>query len=189
MEGRIWIWEFLGKVPGRKSGCIWVKEFLVINNIRKIVNLSSITKSWRFFEDVLVGEKRKSNLKLITEDEIINFAKQYDPQWFHTDKDEAKKSKFKGIIASGIHVAALWRLLDHEINSDINFVCGIGWDEVRWKNPLRPNSKIYVTSECLSKKNTSSEDRGVAIFNHSVKYDDSTDILIFKGTCLIYKKR
>ena len=79
-------------------------------------------KSCRYFEDVSVGEKRKSNLKLITEDEIIKFAKQYDPQWFHTDKNEAKKSNFKGIIASGIHVAALWRLLDHEINSDINFM-------------------------------------------------------------------
>ena len=66
-------------------------------------------KSWRYFEDVSVGEKRKSNLKLITEEEIINFAKQYDPQWFNIDKDEAKNSNFKGIIASGIHVAALWR--------------------------------------------------------------------------------
>ena len=154
----------------------------------KDLNLTSDSKNWRYFEDISIGEKRKSNLKLITEKEIINFAEQYDPQWFHTDKNEAKKSKFKGIIASGIHVAALWRLLDHEINSDINFVCGIGWDNVRWKNPLRPNNKIYVTSECLSKNNTSSDERGVVIFDHAAKYEDESEILIFKGTCLVYKK-
>ena len=99
---------------------------MAIHHVWKNLKLIKQDKTWRYFEDVLVGEKRKSNLKLITEDEIISFAKQYDPQWFHTDKDEAKNSNFKGIIASGIHVAALWRLLDHEINGNINFVCGIG---------------------------------------------------------------
>jgi len=162
---------------------------LAIHHVWKNLKLIKQDKTWRYFEDVLVGEKRKSNLKLITEDEIISFAKQYDPQWFHTDKDEAKNSNFKGIIASGIHVAALWRLLDNEINGNINFVCGIGWDNVRWKNPLRPNNKIYVTSECISKSQTSSKERGVAVFDHSVKYEDTTDILVFKGTCLIHKKQ
>ena len=75
----------------------------------------------------------------------LNLQNNMTPSGFHTDKNEAKKSNFKGIIASGIHVAALWRLLDHEINSDINFVCGIGWDNVRWKNPLRPNNAAVVS--------------------------------------------
>ena len=144
-----------------------------------------INKNDPEYLDMLYRQK----FNYVTEDEIISFAKQYDPQWFHTDKDEAKNSNFKGIIASGIHVAALWRLLDHEINGNINFVCGIGWDNVRWKNPLRPNNKIYVTSECISKSQTSSKDRGVAVFDHSVKYEDTTDILVFKGTCLIHKKQ
>ena len=150
--------------------------------------MKDLQTNWRYFEDVSVGEKRKSDLYFVTEKEIIDFAVNYDPQWFHINTTEAKNSKFKNIIASGIHVAALWRRLDHKINGDIKFVCGIGWDSVRWKNPLYPNNEIYVTSECLSKDETSSNEQGVAVFDHSVKFANGKDILVFKGTCLIYKK-
>ena len=99
-----------------------------------------------------------------------------------------KKSSFKGLIASGIHVAAIWRLLDHDANGDIKFVCGIGWENVRWQNPLRPNDQVYVWSKCLSKSETTSSERGVVIFDHGLKRKDELDILTFKGTCLVYKK-
>ena len=66
---------------------------------------------WRYYEDIEVGEERKSKFLTITEKEIIDFAEKYDPQWFHSDPEESKKSSFKGLIASGIHVTAIWRLL------------------------------------------------------------------------------
>ena len=80
--------------------------------------MPNFEKEWRYYEDISVGEKRKSENYFVTEDEIIDFASNYDPQWFHTDTNEAKNSSFKSIIASGIHVAALWRQLDHKINGD-----------------------------------------------------------------------
>ena len=144
--------------------------------------------NWRYYSDIEVGEERQSETTFVTEKDIIDFAKKYDPQWFHSDREAAKESNFKGLIASGIHVAALWRMLDHEINGDIKFVCGIGWDKVRWKNPLRPEDEIYVKSKCLSKTDTSSDDKGIAVFDHSVNRKDGTDILVFIGTSLIYKK-
>ena len=150
--------------------------------------MSLDSANWRYFSDIEVGEERQSDTILVVEEDIINFAKKYDPQWFHLDAEVAKDSNFNGLIASGIPVAALWRMLDHEINGDIKFVCGIGWDEVRWKNPLRPGDEIYVKSKCLSKKDTSSKDRGIAVFDHSVNRKDGTDILVFIGTSLIYKK-
>ena len=57
---------------------------------------------WRYYEDIEVGEERKSKFLTITEKEIIDFAEKYDPQWFHSDPEESKKSSFKGLIASGI---------------------------------------------------------------------------------------
>ena len=113
----------------------------------------------------------------------------YDPQWFHSDPEASKESSFKGLIASGIHVAAIWRLLDHDANGDIKFVCGIGWENVRWQNPLRPGDEVYVWSKCLSKSDTSSNERGVVIFDHGLKRKDEIDLLTFKGTCLVYKKK
>ena len=62
---------------------------------------------WRYYEDIEVGEERKSKFLTITEKEIIDFAEKYDPQWFHSDPEESKKSSFKGLIASGIHVLSL----------------------------------------------------------------------------------
>ena len=113
--------------------------------------------------------KRKSKSLIITEKEIIDFAVKYDPQWFHSDPEASKESSFKGLIASGIHVAAIWRLLDHDANGDIKFVCGIGWENVRWQNPLRPGDEVYVWSKCLSKSDSSSNERGVVIFDHGLK--------------------
>ena len=150
--------------------------------------MTNNSTDWRYYEDIEVGEERKSKSIKVTEKEIIDFAKKYDPQWFHSDPEESKQSSFKGLIASGIHVAAIWRLLDHDANGDIKFVCGIGWENVRWQNPLRPNDQVYVWSKCLSKSETTSSERGVVIFDHGLKRKDELDLLTFKGTCLVYKK-
>ena len=148
----------------------------------------SSSMNWRYYEDIEVGEERKSKSLVITEKEIIDFANKYDPQWFHSDPEASRESSFNGLIASGIHVAAIWRLLDHDANGDIKFVCGIGWENVRWQNPLRPGDEVYVWSKCLSKSDTSSNERGVVIFDHGLKRKDEIDLLTFKGTCLVYKK-
>ncbi len=84
--------------------------------------MTNNSMDWRYYEDIEVGEERKSKSIKVTEKEIIDFAKKYDPQWFHSDPEESKQSSFKGLIASGIHVAAIWRLLDHDANGDIKFV-------------------------------------------------------------------
>ena len=144
--------------------------------------------NWRYYEDIQIGEERHSKSLIVYEKEIIEFANKYDPQWFHKDPNASKNSSFKGLIASGIHVAAIWRLLDHNANGDIKFVCGIGWEKVRWQNPLRPNDEVFVWSRCLSKSDTSSKERGVVIFDHGLKRKDQIDILTFEGTCLVYKK-
>ena len=90
----------------------------------------------RTFEDLAVGEQRRSASRTITQDEIIAFGRLYDPQWFHSDVEAARESHFGEVIASGIHVLAIWRQLDHEINGDIDFVCGVGMDELRLKTAL-----------------------------------------------------
>ena len=73
---------------------------------------------WRYYEDIKIGEERKSKSLIIAEKDILDFANKYDPQWFHSDVKKAKDSSFKGLIASGIHVAAIWRLLDHDANGN-----------------------------------------------------------------------
>jgi acyl dehydratase len=144
----------------------------------------------RFFEDLVIGERRKSSPRRIDEAEILDFARRYDPQWFHNDAEAAKASIFGGLVASGIHTAALWRQMDHEINGDIAFACGIGWDETRWKRGLRPGDIIHAESEILDKRaSQSSGDRGVSRFACSVRLESGAVVLSFISINLVYTRQ
>jgi len=120
---------------------------------------------------------------------VLDFARRYDPQWFHVDPELAKQSAFGEVVASGIHVLAMWRVLDHEINSDIDFVCGIGWDELRLKHAVRPGDTIYVTSEIVSLKPSASDPgRGTAITRYAVINQRGEDAVTFTSINLVYTR-
>lgn len=150
-------------------------------------------KPERTFEDLSVGEFRRSREKLVTEEEIVTFARAYDPQWFHTDPELARESVFGQVVASGIHVLAMWRQLDHEINSDIDWVCGVGWDELRLKRAVRAGDRIHVTSEIVSLTPSATRtDRGTAITRYRVIVDDGSaegiEAVTFSSINLVYTR-
>ena len=70
----------------------------------------------RYYEDLVIGEVRESSARTLSLEELLEFASRYDPQYFHADPIAARHSIFGGVIASGIHSAAIWRALDHEIS-------------------------------------------------------------------------
>ena len=130
-------------------------------------------KPHRTFEDLELGEFRRSSPRTVTQEEILEFARKYDPQWFHTDPESAAQSVFGEVVASGIHVLALWRQMDHEINWDIDWVCGVGCDELRLKRAIRAGDTIHVTSEIVSLEPSKTRtDRGTAM----TRYSDSDRI-------------
>ncbi len=149
----------------------------------------SLNEPTRFYEDIVVGERRRSAERTIHLDEMLRFAREHDPQWFHTDPDAARASVFGEVVASGIHTAALWRQLDHTINADIAYVCGVGWDEVRWPHALRPGDTIHVTSEMLDKRPSAKrENRGVIRVRCSVVRADGEALLTFISINLVYTR-
>lgn len=106
----------------------------------------------RYYEDLVIGEVRESSVRTVLLQELLEFAVRYDPQYFHADPIAARQSIFGDVIASGIHSAALWRALDHEISGDIHWICGVGWEDVRWPNPVRAGDSLRARSETLSKR-------------------------------------
>ena len=117
------------------------------------------------------------------------FARAYDPQWFHSDADMAKQSVFGELVASGIHVLAMWRQLDHEINSDIDFVCGVGWDELRLKRAIRAGDIIHVTSEIIDlRPSTTRADRGTALTRYAVLVESGEKAVTFTSINLVYTR-
>src|SRR5688572_1493494 len=80
-------------------------------------------RAQRYFDDLVVGEILESGTHQVTLDELLTFARQYDPQYFHTDPQAAKDSIFGEVIASGIYSMALWRRLDHQVSGSIAWIC------------------------------------------------------------------
>lgn len=143
----------------------------------------------RTFEDLVLGEFRQSAPRTVTLDEMLDFARKYDPQWFHTDPDSARHSVFGEVVASGIFVLALWRQMDHEINWDIDWVCGVGWDELRLKRAIRAGDTIHVTSEIVSLLPSKSRtDRGTAHTRYAVVLADGTEAVTFTSINLVYTR-
>ncbi|MFZ6693977.1 MaoC family dehydratase [Undibacterium sp. SXout20W] len=116
-----------------------------------------------YFEDFVPGEVIQLGQRKVTEEEIITFATQFDPQSFHIDKEAAKKSIFGDVIASGWHTCSMiMRMVVDGFLADSSSMGSPGVDEVRWILPVRPGDTLTVTAETTgSKASTSKPDRGV----------------------------
>jgi acyl dehydratase len=148
-----------------------------------------LTRPPRSFEDLRLGERRQSARRTITQAEIIAFARQYDPQWFHSDAEQAKASHFGEVVASGVHILAIWRQLDHEINGDIDFVCGVGFDDYRIKTALRAGDTVYVTSEITAlQPSQTSKPRGTALTRYAMFNQADEVVVSFTSINLVYTR-
>jgi acyl dehydratase len=123
----------------------------------------------RYYEDLVEGEESCSGPRDVTLEEIIEFARKYDPQYFHTDAEAAKRSIFGGLVASGIFTMAIWRQLDHQIAGDIAWICGVGWDDVKFKTALRAGDAVRARAKCISKRASNSQpDRGIVVYDYEL---------------------
>lgn len=116
-----------------------------------------------YFEDFEIGKTIEVGSCTVTEEEIIAFAKQFDPQPFHVDREAAAKSIYGGIIASGWHTCSIiMRLMVDGFLSDSSSLGSPGVDEIRWVKPVRGGDTLTVSTMVLQMSpSTSKADRGV----------------------------
>ncbi len=103
----------------------------------------------RYFEDLKVGARFESDVYVVTEAEIIEFARRFDPQSFHLDPTKAARGIFKGLIASGWYTAAITMRLFVQTLNFVEGAIGLGVDELRWPNPVRPDDALRVETEIV----------------------------------------
>ena len=139
------------------------------------------------FEDFVPGSVRTSGTVLVTEEEIIEFAKRYDPQVFHTDPVAARDSIYGGLVASGWHTAAMaMRLIVENYLSGVASVGSPGVDEVRWLKPVRPGDKLSVRVTVLEAgRSESKPDRGIVRSLVEVLNQDMAVVMSFKGVTMV----
>lgn len=117
----------------------------------------------RYFEDYAPGTVVEYGPIAVDEDEVIEFARRYDPQPIHVDRERAARGPFGGVIASGWHTAALMmRVLVDRFLSRVASLASPGIDELRWLAPVRPGDRLSVRVTVVdARRSTSKPDRGV----------------------------
>ena len=136
----------------------------------------------RSFEDLSVGEKFQSRWYSVSQRELINFALEYDNQYFHVDPTRAKESPFGGIIASGAYTFAVWNKLNLEINGNIAWIAGMGFENFTFPNPLHPDINFKAESHLIEKRKSESDPRR-GIVKHEYKVSTESGLTIFACLC------
>lgn len=118
-----------------------------------------------YFEDAVVGYRTSGYEHRVTDAEIMDFARQWDPMPFHVDAELAKQSPFGGLIASGGHVYAIFLKLAHRQERKLAVIAALGVDEMKFSSAVRPGDTLHLEGECQSARASASKpDRGIATF-------------------------
>ena len=115
-----------------------------------------------YFEEFEVGDSRKAGPYFVSKDEVIQFAKRYDPRPFHIDEAAAARSVFAGLSASAAHTFAIFISLTNKFQPPVRVIALLGYDELRLPNAVRPGDNLYLESTTLEKRESKSKpDSGI----------------------------
>lgn len=115
-----------------------------------------------YLQDLPVGWSASSGPYLLTREEMVEFARRWDPRPFHIDEEAAGRSHFGGLVACGVHLMAIRSRLVHERRDPIALVAGLGSESLELPHPGRPGDELVLTSTCLeARRSRSRPDRGI----------------------------
>ena len=137
----------------------------------------------RYFEDFRAGEVIEYGDALITEEEIVEFARRYDPQPFHVDKAAAERSMYGGLIACGwMTGSVVMRML---VDNFVPRNAGLGspgMDEVRWLKPVRPGDRLRVrVTIAETRRSRSKPDRGSVLVQQEAINQNGEVVMTIKS--------
>ena len=141
----------------------------------------------RWFEDYVPGAVHDLGSVVVDEQEVISFARQFDPQPFHLNKEQAEKSAFGGLIASGWHTACMtMRLIVDRYLSEVSSEGSPGIDELRWLRPVRPGDQLTVRISILcARRSRSRPERGIVRSQTETLNQDGEVVMHLTSTIFI----
>ena len=144
----------------------------------------------RYWEDLEIGHTYPLGSTTLSEEAIIAFALQFDPQPFHVDRAAAEASMFGGIIASGWHsCSAMMRLLADNFLHPETSLGSPGLDEVRWPRPVRARDTITVSLTVTGKRASASKPfMGLVFYDWTAVNQRGEPVVTIKGTNLIRRR-
>ena len=143
-----------------------------------------------YLEDFRVGQVIELGSCTVSKDEIIAFARKFDPQPFHIDEAAAERSIYGGLIASGWHTGSLFmRLLYDGLLSHAASMGSPGQDELRWIKPVRPGDTLSargLVEELIPSR--SKPDRGLIRTTYEVFNQDGDKVMMVRGLGMFGKR-
>lgn len=114
------------------------------------------------FEQIEAGMVINGGRHAVTEAEIIEFARRYDPQWFHTDPVRARNSRWKGLIGSGWMTCSIaMDLAVKSVLADSESIGSPGVEQLKWLNPVRPGDELQLRIEVMETRHSRSGAVGI----------------------------
>lgn len=132
-----------------------------------------------YFEDFHVGDTFELGSTSVTEEEIISFARQYDPQIFHIDPEQAKASFFGQLVASGWHTGALFmRLLVNGLFNRVDSMGSPGVEQVRFVRPVRPGDTLHGRITIVETRDSQSRPYLGILRSHGEMYNQNNELVL-----------
>ena len=143
-----------------------------------------------YFEDIEVGQKRiKSLTYQVKKEEIIEFARHWDPRSFHIDEAAAVSSVFGGLVACSAHIFSILSWFGTHGNRRTASMAALGFDELHMRHPVRPNDTLSCTFTCLEKhESRSKQDRGIVRTLASLFNQQSVEVFSAVITAMVAKR-
>jgi len=145
----------------------------------------------KYMEDFKVGDVHEHGSRSLTREEIITFARDFDPQPFHLDEEFGKKTHFGGLVASGWHTASLAMriLVDSFTREKVASMGSPGADEIRWLKPVRPGDTLSLrTTVTEVTPSKSKPDRGTVKLRYEMRNQHGDVVFTMTGIGLIVRK-
>jgi acyl dehydratase len=144
----------------------------------------------RYLEDLQVGEKIRTPAVTITEEQILEFSRKFDPQPMHSDPEAAANGPFHGLIASGWHTAALAMRLTVDSNPLGSIpLLGLGVDGIEWPHPVRPGDTIEVEIEVLAiRPSTSQPSHGIVKLKTTARNQHGDVVFVVTPNCWVPRR-
>jgi acyl dehydratase len=133
--------------------------------------MNPVTADRRHYEDLATGETIDLGRTVVTKQMIIDFATEFDPFPFHLDEEAAKASLLGGLAASGWQTAALsLRMLGERFLCDIASMGGLGFSNLKWKQPVMVGDSIGGTATISAlRRSRSHPERGIVTLDFDIR--------------------
>lgn len=143
-----------------------------------------------YFDDMTVGYRYETGTKTLTRDEIVEFARAWDPQPFHVDEEAAKASPYGRLIASGFHtVLVAFNLTLQASDWSHSSMGSPGMENVRWMRPVHPGDTLKVRAEVTkATPSRSKPDRGFVDVAYDIVNQNDVVVSSYAATHILRRR-